>query len=742
MSIKKSLFYFFILFSFNLLSQSNLQFQSATKGAACYEVCYYNNHLYAGAGNTLIAYKLDGPNASPGTVTFQHRFRSNIDNIQVRNGFMYVSSNHSGLSKWNVANPDVPVFVTEYVPAALDEAVYDIAFFGDTIFAALKTKMAVLRDSGGVLTLLSTFAQKTGTTRIHGLDVKGNMLAFTVGFSSNNAIDGVYIYNASSLNQIGFYNQTFCDPHEVLFGQNTNLLHVMGGTNGLDGLFYSLDLSNPANPVAVFQDTVQGYILLGSIAQPMNAEIINDTVYVATQGGQHIPFTIPFTCGTYVYSATSNNNVHYVTALNSGLYHFDIAIHNKKMYVASEWYGVVSVDISDLNNEAEYSRVLTGGWAIGADKYGNKLVQANEGYGIRLYDVSNIQNPVLIAKDTLVGFCMNADFSSNGNYVYAYYLTNQQFKVFDVNNNFQMIGSLNTDVGEKRTCVYQHKAISASSNKVFIIDVSTPANPQIQSQLSITINDMLVTPNGKLVMATNDSIRVYDITGTSPIWLESVARANFLQSFKTLAFYKDTLYAYTANYGLTRYLFNNTNNTLSEDAHVVLPHTNPHCMAVDSFGLYVGFTEYGVEIYNKKTLAYVNNYLHGLEFMYDNLWGIQDLFCKDNLIFLVEYFGQTSIFSNDNNNTIGLNELSTNSRRSLLKVFPNPVKNKLFVQFINNSTSAKQCVVFNSLGETVYSAAFNGNDMNINTENLSRGMYFISVHDKGKIYTEKFIVEE
>jgi hypothetical protein len=742
----KSIFAFsflFVLAFFNSFAQSTPQFISATKEAACYELCYYNNYLYAGAGNTLMVYALDGPNASPGTLAFEHRFVSNIINIQQHNGFLYVSANHSGLSKWSLGNPALPVMLTEYVPVAgaLDEALYDIAFFGDTIFAAMKTKVGVLLDSGGVITKLTTFAQKTGNTRIRGIDIKGNLLAFTVCYSAVNANDGVYLHNAATLAQLGFYNQVFCEPQEVVFGQNTSLLHVMGGSNGFDGLFYSLDVSNPSTPSAVFQDTVQGFLLAGnSIGQPMNAVVINDTIYVATQGGRNLPLNITnFNCATYVYDATSAGNVHLLSTINSGLYHFDIQIHNKKMYVASEWYGILSVDISDIYNEVIYSKVLTGGWNISSDKFANKLVQANEGYGIRLYDISNLQNPVLTAFDTVGGFCFSADFSSNGNYIYGYYLTGQQFRVFDVNNNLQMVGSFSQDVGENRTCVYQNKAISASGSKISIIDVSVPSAPAVQSQLSLAANDMLVTSAGKLFIGSNDSLRIYDISGAAPVWLNAIPHGLF-QSFHSMAFYKDTLYVYVNNYGLTRYLFNNSTNALIQDTHVTLTYTDPERMAADSFGLYLGYTTFGLRTHSKSTLAYSGNYLHALDFVQDGLWGVQDLYCKDNLIFLNEYFGQTSIFSNDINFSVGLAEVNHDGREDLIELYPNPASQSITVGSGGLDLAGKRARIYNGLGELVLSVMLHSEKTVISLDNFKKGIYFLSVETNKNTITKKFVV--
>ena len=745
--MKKNYFFILLLFLFPLsfFSQNNLQLISTTKGGGCYEVCYYNGYLYAGAGNTLIVYDVSSGNP-PYNKVFEYVCKSNIDNIQTHNGFLYVSANHAGLYKWNISNPASPQFVTEFVPATLDEAVYDITFYGtDTIFAAYKTKVAVFKDNASSFQLLTTIAQQALISRIRGVATKNNLLAFTVSYSSGNTNDGVYLYNAKTLTQLSYTKQTYCDPEDVVFGQNTNLMHVLGGTNtmtnpfDMNGLFYSLDITTPTAPVEMFRDTINGFLLLGSISQPMNAEIINDTIYVATQGGNEVPISGAYTCSVYVYDVKNPTGIHFITDIYGGLYHFDIAINNHKMYVASEWYGVLTVDITDIFNESEIGRTLTGSWNISADKYGNKMVLANEGVGIKLYDIANLQNPVLLGEDTAVGFCMSADFSSDGNYVYGYYLTDKQFRVFSV-STMSLVGSINTDVGEKRTFTYNNKAIALSGTKVTIVNASTPAAPVIQAQLSIAANDMFVTNTGKMFLATNDSMMVYDINGVTPLRLNSIA-AGFLQDFKTLTYYKDTIYTYVSNKGLVRYTYNPGNNSFAQTQQVTPNNGLPAVMAVDSFALYLGYIPYGIDVYKKTNLAFAGNYRTGLEFVHDFLWGIQDIVCKDNLILLAEYQSQTSILTNNPNFILSVNNNfdATNNQPELLTVYPNPAKDMFTIDAGFLPETDMDLAIFDIHGNLIVNEKI-AKPYVIHTDKFKNGIYLIQLQTTEKVYRSKLEV--
>lgn len=165
MKTKLSLLISFVFIVF--ASKAQLNYLNSTDGGSAYEVCYYNNHLFAGCANTLEIYNLTGPNNTPGTLQYKKRFLSNIDYITVKNGYLYVCVNHDGLWKFNLNSSITnPVFVAHYVPQSLSESVADIAFYGDSILVAAKTEVQILLDSANALTYKATIASYTGTSRV------------------------------------------------------------------------------------------------------------------------------------------------------------------------------------------------------------------------------------------------------------------------------------------------------------------------------------------------------------------------------------------------------------------------------------------------------------------------------------------------------------------------------------------------------------------------------------------------
>lgn len=744
---------FLFLFIGKVFSQDSLQFLSATTGAGCYQVEYYNNFLFAGTGTTLRVYDVSGN--PPYTMLFEYRFRSIILDLKVKNNSLYVAANHDGISKWDISNMNNLQKLYEYIPDSLNEAAYDIAFYGDTLFVAYYKKVGVFFDNGTSFQKLVTFGHITGNGFIAGGDLKDSIYAYTVGRNTYSGAtpDGVYFRNAKNLSFISSYPQTFAAPEDVVFGKNTSLLHVMGGSqysyNPMDsrGLFYSLNVSNIYSPQLVFSDTLLGFCFLTlcpAVGSALNAINHNDTIYLATTSA--LDLSDPTAGQVYVYDATNPANINFITYLNAGLWHFDVDINNNKLYIASEWYGLKTLDISDLLNEVDLGNTLTGGWAMKGDKYGNSMVLTNEGYGFKKFDISNPSSPVLSGAVNTDGFCQDIKFSSNGNYIYALYQSYNQFRIYDATTLAQVgfvptlgtVGYGKSDFVVWNNIVYIDKNVGGADSLI-IIDVSNPISPFLNTSIPITVNDMKLDDSGKLFVCNNNGIYVYDITSGTPVLLDNLLFSG-LQDGMQLAVLNDTIYAYVTWKGLVRYVFNN--NTITEDLSVLLGTLGtPQAMAADSFGLYIAFTKFGLFAYNKQTLIQKSWYRTGLDLKgFTDVWSVTDLYCKDNLIFLNEYFGQTTILTMDNNYINSKNDIFTSNDHAIY-IFPNPTSGKVSVEIVNNKIQFKDCElnVFDIFGKTVYQSEITNQKSEIYLD-LPSGLYFMQVKGNNFIQTKKLEV--
>lgn len=670
---KGQLLFLACVFFTNTLSAQDLSLLHAFSGAAADHVRYHEGHLYVAAGHTLMVKHQRGEE-HPYPETFRRRFVSTITELVVHNGYLYLAANHDGLYKFDIADPAVPVEHARYELDGIDEAAYDIAFKGDSVFLACRTRAKVLLDEGNIFSHLADFAEQSGNSLTRGGEILDNLYLMGQGFG--NANDGIYIFDAITLQELGFHHQSFGEPEEILLGEPEGVVHVLGGTrswtNPADprGLIYSLDVSNPSDPHLLFTDTLNGFPFGLGIASPVDAIIHNDTLFVATTCARDTEWILgePATGQVYVYDVADTANIHRAETLYGGLWHFGVDIHDDTLFVASEWYGVLSLDISDIHNEHEIGRTLTGGWNTSAASHNGRLAMPYGGYGFEVHNISDPSNPVLEGVNYDGNFVRSLEWSDDGAYLFGFYVTGEKFRVFDA-NTLQQVSSIPNDVGWRRTWRWQDligvkREATLGATKLSLINVSDPLLPEVDTSFNYNFNDMAINANGLLFVSHNDSLSVFSVDGGLQ-FITSLHNDAWWNDFKALAVHGDTAYCWVSGQGLTRYLF--TGSELQEVAVHQLDHDAPEYMAVDANGLYMSVLQQGLYAHNLETMAETGYYQHGLEYLSTGHWGVWDLIAEDGLIFLCEWHGNTSIFGNDN----GLAVIDM-TEETELSIFPNP----------------------------------------------------------------------
>lgn len=726
--------------------QGPLNLLAHTEGGAAYEVCFHGGLLYVGAANTLMVYDLSGPGHIPGNKLQQRRFGSNITQMLVHNGFLYLCANHDGLWKLDLtANPANPPVVAHWAPADLDESLYDVAFKGDSIVLAAKRKLLLLKDNGGSFGLLQTISSLTGTGRFHGVDIKDNLLAYTVGLSA--VSDGVGLVDLDNLQQLGFYSSTLGDPLEVYFGQGRDLLHVLGGTIfnlfTKDGLYFALEYSNPASMTEVFRDTLPGFGLL-SISQPMSAELLNDTLYIATQGALPAGGLMGgLTGNVWVYDGSQSGSVSLVGSVYAGLYHFDLAIDaaNRVMHVASEWYGVLSMDIRDLQNASELGRVRTGGWCSGSAAAQDRLVEASEGHGIRLFDIADPSAPLLLAEDTAVGFARAVSISDSGDYVYGWFLTNANLRVFQ-GDSLDLVGDYTFSGlginGEFEKSRHEDGRIAVIRNpgpnsQVLVADVSNPALPILEHvRRRSHLKDLVFLPGGSLLAVQRDSLVVFNAF-TMAIWGGALPSAGPGQQFMAATYSQDTLYVFSrSNSGqfISKYTFgiSSAQLTFISSAPFAMGSAYRVHLAADDSLLYISGSLDELQAVTKSTPhVAIAEAVHSADFIRDDLWGVTDLYRAGGLLFHNHYFGQTSIYGPAAPLSIG-----GGLADDRLLIFPNPSQGK-FTLDLPPGPGDWQVLVFGPLGQRIYEKNESGGSFEIDLGPLPRGHLHVVARRAGEV---------
>ncbi|MCX6234261.1 MAG: T9SS type A sorting domain-containing protein [Bacteroidetes bacterium] len=723
-------------------AQDSLRFISGTTGAACQAVKYHNGYLYAGTGSTLRVY--DATTPVPFEMTFEYRYKSVIMDILVNDDFLYVAANYDGMTKWDLNEPSAPSKVYDILCDDGGLPMLDVSISGDTIFLTRFKKMSAYIDYGESFSKLGDFGFVSGTARLYGADIKNGICAYSVAdvLSTQN---GVYLYRTSDFSFLSRFVQSYCWPENVIWGKNNDVLHVMGGTNTVNGYFYSLDISNISSPQMIFSDTILGMPFGFATANPLNAENINDTIYVATTAGLK-PGGPLDTTYIHVYDATDPANIRFINYLPAGLWHFDLAVHYPYYYVASEWYGIKTVDYSNFFHPIDNGNTLTGGWNTGSDKYGNYLVVANEGYGYKLYDLADIKNPVLKGFNLDLGFCMKAKFSDDGEYIYTINLTYESFRIYQT-FALAKTGAIATSVGTGKFQVYHDRVYveqELGGNFLNIIDVSDPYNPHVDSTVSLSINDMYAA-SGKLFISNNDSILVFDIADQH---FDRIAFAAMddNQDGRALAVYDNEVFVYVTQKGLVKYslLADSSTYSLEEDSVFVLPYGEPEFMAADTFGVYLSYHANGLFACDRQTLRQKGYYRGELETKgYANQYSVQELFCKDDLIFLMEYFSQTSVLTNSNGFSFGLSDVLPGSSCKVM-VYPNPFNDQVTIRILSpEKLDSWNIAIYDLLGRSVRNCPnISRTSVTIDRRDLNSGIYVYKITHQDRIFaTGKFIIE-
>ncbi len=77
---------------------------------------------------------------------------------------------------------------------------------------------------------------------------------------------------------------------------------------------------------------------------------------------------------------------------------------------------------------------------------------------------------------------------------------------------------------------------------------------------------------------------------------------------------------------------------------------------------------------------------------------------------------------------------------TFLKVYPNPVSDKITVEFPGSGqTSNGKVIIYSIAGEQILLHEFNSLNSEITVTDLPPGIYFIKLISKDKIATEKFV---
>lgn len=81
------------------------------------------------------------------------------------------------------------------------------------------------------------------------------------------------------------------------------------------------------------------------------------------------------------------------------------------------------------------------------------------------------------------------------------------------------------------------------------------------------------------------------------------------------------------------------------------------------------------------------------------------------------------------------------NQQSVFSIYPNPSREILNIKLEMSNEEPTDIKIFNMFGETVLSETITSNNLNVKTNNLKSGVYFVTLTNQGKQSTKKIIIE-
>ena len=601
---------------------------------------------------------------------------------------------------------------------------------------------------------------------------------------------GLRIFNVSDINnpfETGFLLLP-SDTQKLLFHNN-----IIYSANGLGGLRI-IDVADPTNPVEIssygspnggVNDLAlkENYIFItdGSafsvldVSDPENPTFIKKVYTSGLCKGLAIRDSSLYTINEWVTSIFSINdptNPEYKFATGEILGQ-RLKLNNN--FAVITYYNEINfVDISIPDTLFLINKITTQGWAESIRFKENVFYVADKFYGLIIIDITDINNPI---------YKYHIPSAYNTNYLVAdsnyVYISDMGLRIIDVSNpyNPHRVGTFQT--------IYGTDQIYKKDNLIFlvdlniqglrIIDVEYPNYPLELSQISSPIIYSIGVYQNYLYIAQWDSISIWDITGPHfPIHINTLPLSDFCWEF----IIKDSLLITSIGAGeLKIYSLSDPENPnlisvyqteytvpylAFQGSYIfggtyagfeVIDITNPtqpfqvcfystpnmYDLAACNNYLYIAFAEAGIKVYD------ISNISTPQEVGYYDTKGIAwNVDCRDDKIFVADSRYGVPVIRNTLITEIN-EQQPIPTGFYLMQNYPNPFNPSTKIKYSIPQTSTVYIKVYDVLGSEIailvneekptgtYEVEFNG-------RNLPSGVYFYQLKAESFVETKKMVL--
>ncbi|MFN8393605.1 MAG: hypothetical protein U0176_02925 [Bacteroidia bacterium] len=319
-----------------------LTYHSTSRGGGVHRILAQGDFIFAAEGSSLVVYDTRTPSYQR---VFEKRFCSPITDMLIHRGFLYITANHDGLSKWDLSIPIKPMIVGEYRPEDFSHAYQSVEFSGDTLFVAASGAVLMFKELTGIgaaFSKLGEFAvQPAGKGRIVcGLPLGKNYIAAIVG-KEKGLGQGIHAYRVSPEIRLNFHQYESGETEGLIAVPRSERVIAFGGrSNAGRSLVMGLDFKDPAHPEQFWVDSIGAGVAGAAIQSGL---IQGDTLLVPYEGSR--AGGCPSAGGVMLYSLRNPAQVKCIGQVPLPQVPLHIALSGRRLHVAMGDYGIVSFDL-------------------------------------------------------------------------------------------------------------------------------------------------------------------------------------------------------------------------------------------------------------------------------------------------------------------------------------------------------------------------------------------------------------
>jgi hypothetical protein len=350
---------------------------STSRGGGVHRLRVFGDYLYAAEGSSLMVYDTHSATYS---LAFEKRFSGPITDMVLHKGALYITANHDGLTKWDIAIPIRPVMVGEYRPDDFQTSFHALQWSADTLYVSANSGVWLFTEQAGFGPMFEKRRVIVEQMEDHGRVIDseilgGNCIAAVVG-KEKGIGQGVHAFRISPEARLNFHH--YADGEIVGLQRLGNSQRVLafGGTSTTgESQLMAIDFSNAASPQMYWSDTVYGnHATVGA------GIVKGDTLFVPIVG--HLHRGCADSVGAIAfYDVHDPTQIRYLGQLALPAVPQHVAVQGSTLFVALGDKGIVSYDLRQWK-AGGCCRVVsprdailgTGGYCQGADAFGDKLL--------------------------------------------------------------------------------------------------------------------------------------------------------------------------------------------------------------------------------------------------------------------------------------------------------------------------------------------------------------------------------